>query len=530
MNRILAWGTSLFVLVLILELGLRLLGFGPPVKVTEPDAKRGWRNVASQELRRQSAEFDVRFRFNSLGLRDDEIGARASGERRVLVLGDSFVLGYTVAREDHFVDLLEARLNAGAPSSTRYQVVNAGVEGYSTDQELLFLEELAGEKQLVDGKLGDVVVLCMYQNDVWWNAQPAYGGGKKPLLALRGEPPVADLASAGTLDNSGIASWWRRTAIGSRFTPAMEIPMVGIGDAEVYAEWSVLAAEPPAETRAALDQTTAILRAFKARCEARGLRFLVALIPDKVQVNAQARESLRSQLPAAAQWDLQRPTKALAACCRAAGIDGASLLDPLHPAAGESPRFVEEGTPLHFAQDWHFSPEGSRRFAAALAERLCSPAYYGDVERTKALAADPPLAAAPPSAPLWPWILGGLWMLISFGYARSYRDEPAWQAPLKVGALLAFIACVFWGVGALAGALPYAVASRLPVIVVGLILLVVLWSARKRLSTVFELMGAMADRGHWYMVPLLVVLLAIGTLLVAAASNPFVAPFIYTLF
>ncbi len=530
MNRLLAYGTSLLVLALILEFGLRLLGFGPPVKVTEPDAKRGWRNVSSQELRRQLAEFDVRFRFNSLGLRDDEIGARASGERRVLVLGDSFVLGYTVAREDHFVDLLEARLNAGAPSGVRYQVVNAGVEGYSTDQELLFLEELAGEKQLVDGKQGDAVVLCMYQNDVWWNGQGAYGGGKKPLLALQGTPPVAELASAGELDNSGSSSWWKRTAIGSRFAPAMEVPKVKVGGAEVYAEWSILAANPPAETQAALDRTTAILRTLKARCEARGLRLLVALIPDKAQVNEKARASLLKQLPSSATFDPQRATEALAACCRAAGIDGASLLDPLHPAAGESARFVEEGTPLHFAQDWHFSPEGSRRFASALAERLASPSYFAELDRAKVLVADAPLAPTPASAPLWPWLLGGLWLLISFGYARSYRDEPAWQAPLKVGALLGFIALVFWGVGALSSALPYEIASRLPMIVVGLILLVVLWSARKRLSTVFELMGAMADRGHWYMVPLLVVLLAIGTLLVAAASNPFVAPFIYTLF
>ncbi|MEO6710106.1 MAG: DUF5989 family protein [Planctomycetota bacterium] len=37
-------------------------------------------------------------------------------------------------------------------------------------------------------------------------------------------------------------------------------------------------------------------------------------------------------------------------------------------------------------------------------------------------------------------------------------------------------------------------------------------------------------RGHWYLMPLLVVLLSIGSLLVVAASSPLIAPFIYTLF
>lgn len=531
MNRLLAWGTSLLVLLIILEIGLRVLGLGPPVRVTEPDAKLGWRNVASQELHRQSSEFDVRFRFNALGLRDDEISvSRAAGEKRVLVLGDSFVLGYTVAREDHFVDLLEARLAAGAPSGTRYQVVNAGVEGFSTDQELLFFEELAGEKHLVDGQLGDVVVLCMYQNDVWWNGQSAYGPAKKPLLEVQGEPPMANWQGAGTIDNASTSSWWKKTAIGSRFTSAMEVPTLKIGDDEVYAEWSLLAVPPPPETQAALDRTTAILRAFKARCEARNLRYLVALIPDKSQVNEASRATLLRQLPTRGQWDPQRATSALATCCRAAGIDGAALLDPLHPLDGETPQFVEQEVPLHYAQDWHFSPEGSRRFAAALSGRLVRAPFFAEVDRERALVADAPMPAPQSSTPIWPWILGGVWLLLTIGYARSYRDEPAWAAAIKVACLLAFVATIFWLVGALAGALPYAIASRLPLIVVGLILLVVVWSARRRISTVFELMGAMADRGHWYMVPLLVILLAIGTLLVAAASNPFVAPFIYTLF
>ena len=53
---------------------------------------------------------------------------------------------------------------------------------------------------------------------------------------------------------------------------------------------------------------------------------------------------------------------------------------------------------------------------------------------------------------------------------------------------------------------------------------------RDRVGTIVELFGAFIGRGHWYLMPLVTVLLTIGSLLVVAASSPLVAPFIYTLF
>ena len=51
--------------------------------------------------------------------------------RAVLIVGDSFTLGYTVDHEDTIPALLERRLRAeGRP----VEVLNGGTEGYSTDQ------------------------------------------------------------------------------------------------------------------------------------------------------------------------------------------------------------------------------------------------------------------------------------------------------------------------------------------------------------------------------------------------------------
>jgi hypothetical protein len=65
---------------------------------------------------------------------------------------------------------------------------------------------------------------------------------------------------------------------------------------------------------------------------------------------------------------------------------------------------------------------------------------------------------------------------------------------------------------------------------VTLILGFVAYKLGNRLGTIAELLKAFIGRGHWYLMPLVTVLLTVGSLLVVAASSPLVAPFIYTLF
>ncbi len=59
---------------------------------------------------------------------------KTPGKTRLLMLGDSVAFGFRVRDFETFSYLLEHR-------SDRYEVVNLGVEGYGTDQELLVLEE-----------------------------------------------------------------------------------------------------------------------------------------------------------------------------------------------------------------------------------------------------------------------------------------------------------------------------------------------------------------------------------------------------
>jgi hypothetical protein len=86
------------------------------------------------------------------------------------------------------------------------------------------------------------------------------------------------------------------------------------------------------------------------------------------------------------------------------------------------------------------------------------------------------------------------------------------------------------GLGRLVSFVPHA---WTPWIVAGFVVFVlgfVAYKLGRRLGTIAELLRAFTLRGHWYLMPLVVVLLTIGSLLVVAASSPLIAPFIYTLF
>src|SRR5262249_52949922 len=98
---------------------------------------------------------------------------KPSGTYRVLMLGDSFVLGYTVERADLFVDEIEGWWKS---EGRRIDVVNTGTEGWSSDQEVAWFEKNGAAYQ------PDLVLLFPYENDVYWNGQPAYASGlAKPL-------------------------------------------------------------------------------------------------------------------------------------------------------------------------------------------------------------------------------------------------------------------------------------------------------------------------------------------------------------
>ena len=61
--------------------------------------------------------------------------SKPAGTQHIVVLGDSLVWGFGVEEHELFTHVLEEKLRPGA------RVINLGVSGYSTDQELLLYRD-----------------------------------------------------------------------------------------------------------------------------------------------------------------------------------------------------------------------------------------------------------------------------------------------------------------------------------------------------------------------------------------------------
>jgi hypothetical protein len=111
------------------------------------DPAVGIRLRPGANIRYTTVEFSTDITINAQGVRDsDPIGPKPSGERRILVLGDSLVLSVQVSLAETFCKRLESRLNATS-GPTHWRVINGGVQGYGPVDEWLFYEHVAAAFQ-----------------------------------------------------------------------------------------------------------------------------------------------------------------------------------------------------------------------------------------------------------------------------------------------------------------------------------------------------------------------------------------------
>ena len=143
--------------------------------------------------------------INSDGFRDREFPIPRSEAKRIMMLGDSVTFGRGVPLEKTFPKLLEGILNRGDPSGRAYEVMNFGVPGYNTRQELEFFE-VKGRKYAPD-----LLVVSWVLNDCWpartllnelerikQEEQAARGLDAPSVGSAPGapEPPVGETSSA----------------------------------------------------------------------------------------------------------------------------------------------------------------------------------------------------------------------------------------------------------------------------------------------------------------------------------------------
>ncbi len=307
--------------------------------------------------------------ISSQGLNDDFVPSeKLPGERRILVMGDSFVEAKQLSRKRNFCERLEAKLAHGRDGVVR--VINAGVESYSP-----LLEYLYFKRRLVYFH-PDIVLVMLFSNDV--NDDMEYlclaqlDDRGIPVAVRPGQVEIQVHYPGRGPEQFRLQQAYRRALAAPSSWLARHSYLAGLAEHVVFG-WGMDRAFPEVPVsddffvldddprmRKQQEEGWAILtrhlRLLKAEVDKAGATLLLSLAPLDRQVygNASGR----------GQFSVRNPTLAdhehAAAIAKQLGVEYIDLLGPLRKA----------GKGLYLAGDGHWSAKGHRAVADALYPRL----------------------------------------------------------------------------------------------------------------------------------------------------------------
>lgn len=344
----------------LVEIGLRLfwsdfyLKFRPELPTGERrfHPERGWSLVPSLRVTRGDTEFTVTQTHNAQGFRGPEIAQSPSPDRpRVLVLGDSMTYGHGVEDSETYPAVLQHL-------EPRFEVINAGVPGYSGVEELLLLREEGMRLE------PDLVILGFFWNDVMDAFQGRYARFELADGALRfvapspasPEHPVFRDDKRRQQRRTGLVyrmfSWSYTYRFASDRLKLLHLliddwwedpqSIPGIGNAELEPAWLL---------------SFQLIREMRRVAQQGGAEFLLLIIPDQQQIERDVR------VAGAAHYLRDVPLR-LRAFAREEGIEILDL-EPVLRAARE-----RDTAPYYHRFDRHWNARGHRRAGEALREKL----------------------------------------------------------------------------------------------------------------------------------------------------------------
>ncbi len=174
----------ILVLLAVCEIGLRVWD---EQKTTQRYWKTHHENIPGSVSFAETSEYNVTYRINGDGMRDDEVRPKEEYDMRILMLGDSFTFGQGVNKEETFSDVLEKKLNA---SGIHADVLNAGVVSYSPILEYVYLREKGLQYD------PDIVIVNFDMSDVYDDKEY----GKLAVLDAEGDVEAVPPPGAGGLE------------------------------------------------------------------------------------------------------------------------------------------------------------------------------------------------------------------------------------------------------------------------------------------------------------------------------------------
>ena len=345
------------------------------------DAGLGWDGLPNADADFEWVDCRCHVRQNACGYRDHAVPLARGAARRILVLGDSFVWGFGVNEPQ----LLTAVMRQGAREPL--EVVNLGVSGYGTDQELLLWRQ-KGRQWRPDV----VLVFFSIDNDLLDISNTNRYGYSKPAFVLNpagqlqllntpvpqpaapwnpaadafhpsGHEPLRQLVRHSALARCCIAASLRWT----RWRTFLEKNWIVPPQAAVGGSDNLIPFQVPydAEVTNAWQLLSGMLRTLHEEAHSQGARLVLVSVPTRAQVYARWRTEIMQgmPLPQGKRWDWEEPNRQLAGLARKSGIPFLDLLPGLQHAA-------QKDAYLYFPYNLHWTAAGHAVVAALVADFL----------------------------------------------------------------------------------------------------------------------------------------------------------------
>ena len=138
-RRLLTWACLAVFVVLFAEIFLRIYAPVPMLPRYIASAEYGVRmNMPNQRYAHTTPDYKITIQTNSRGIRSDfEIPyAKPPGTKRIVALGDSFLMGYGAHPDEMLLNVMVERLRE---SGEQVELVNLAVSGFGNAEELVAL-------------------------------------------------------------------------------------------------------------------------------------------------------------------------------------------------------------------------------------------------------------------------------------------------------------------------------------------------------------------------------------------------------
>lgn len=157
-------------------------------------------NLPNASYWQKTAEYKINVRTNSKGIRSDrEIPyEKPDGVKRIVVLGDSFGMGYEADLPDTFLFMMEQGLTH---AGKKIEVVNLSVSGHGNAEELIMLQN-EGIKYSPD-----LVLLVWQETDLEDNLRSDLFGVKDDALTVRSKEYLPAIKTRALLDRIPLYKW-----------------------------------------------------------------------------------------------------------------------------------------------------------------------------------------------------------------------------------------------------------------------------------------------------------------------------------